>query len=55
MQQQQDGRKNYIGIVSEATEQEQVSAAIRSQSRMMGYLVKRLAAAFKLGRNGARP
>jgi hypothetical protein len=55
VQQQQDGRKNYIGVVSEATEQEQVTAAIRSQPRMMGYLVNRLTAVFRLDRSGARP
>jgi hypothetical protein len=46
--QQQDARKNYIGIVSDTTEEERVVESVaRSQPRVMSYLVGRLAAAMK--------
>ena len=46
---QQDARKNYIGIVSDTTEDERVvHGAARAQPRVVSYLVGRLAAA--LGR-----
>jgi len=52
--QQQDARKNYIGIVSDTTEEERiVESAARSQPRVMSYLVGRLAAAMK--RRNASP
>jgi hypothetical protein len=48
--QQNKTRKNYIGIVSDATEQERVAEkAIRSWPRVMSYLADRLMAA--LGRH----
>ena len=45
---QQDARKNYIGIVSDATEEERI--ADTAQPHILSYLVGRLAAA--LGRKG---
>jgi hypothetical protein len=52
--QQQDARKNYIGIVSDTTEEERiVESAARSRPRVMSYLVGRLAAAMK--RRNASP
>ncbi|TWA99393.1 hypothetical protein [Bradyrhizobium stylosanthis] len=46
--QQPDARKNYIGLVSDTTEDKQrADSAARSQPRVMSYLVGRLAAALK--------
>ena len=46
--QHHDARKNYIGIVSDTTEEERVAeSAARSQPRVMSYLVRRLVAALK--------
>ncbi|MGY8664535.1 hypothetical protein Q3C01_19585 [Bradyrhizobium sp. UFLA05-109] len=51
--QQQDGRKNYIGLVNDASDEERVAAgAARSQPRVVNYLVGRLAAVLKRGRKG---
>lgn len=47
---QQDARKNYIGIVSDTTEDEHIADTMRAQPRVVSYLVGRLAAA--LGRKG---
>jgi hypothetical protein len=53
--QHQDARKNYIGIVSDTTEEERViESATRSQPRVMSYLVGRLAAALKRSPNSIR-
>ncbi|MET4385689.1 hypothetical protein ABIB73_001424 [Bradyrhizobium sp. F1.4.3] len=50
--QQQNARKNYIGIVSDTTEDERVGdTAVRS--RVMGYLVDRLAKVLKRRREPA--
>lgn len=47
--QQQDARKNYIGIVSDTTENERIAeSTARAQPHVVTYLVERLAAA--LGR-----
>jgi hypothetical protein len=52
--QQQDSRKNYIGIVNDATDNEQIAeSAARSQPRVMSYLVGRLATVLKRTRRGA--
>ncbi|WP_409189452.1 hypothetical protein [Bradyrhizobium sp. RDM4] len=51
--QQQDTRKNYIGIVSDTTEDERISnATVRAQPHMVSDLVRRIAAA--LGRSRKR-
>ena len=48
---QQDARKNYIGIVSDTTEEERIAdTAVPAQPHILSYLVGRLAAA--LGRKG---
>jgi hypothetical protein len=45
---QQDARRNYIGIVSDTTEEERTAdTAARSQPHVVSYLVGRLAAALK--------
>lgn len=45
---QLDVRKNYIGLVSDTTEDQHLAdSAARSQPRVMSYLVGRLAAALK--------
>jgi hypothetical protein len=42
---QQDARKNYIGIVSDTTEDERIAdTAVRAQLHVVSYLVGRLAA-----------
>ena len=52
--QQQDARKNYIGIVNDATDEERIAeSAARSQPHVMSYLVGRLAAVLKRTRKGA--
>lgn len=52
--QQQDTRKNYIGIVSDATDEEQIAESVaRSQPPVMSYLFGRLAAVLKRTRKGA--
>ena len=46
---QQDARKNYIGIVRDATEDERIAdTAVQAQPHVVSYLVGRLAVA--LGR-----
>ncbi|MBR0717681.1 hypothetical protein [Bradyrhizobium liaoningense] len=46
--QQQDTRRNYIGIVNDATEEERAAdTAARSQPHVVSDLVGRLAAALK--------
>ncbi len=46
--QQAETRKNYIGIVSDATEEERIAeTAMRSRPHVMSYLVGRLTAALK--------
>lgn len=46
---QQDARKNYIGLVSDTTEDERIAdTAVRARPHVVSYLVGRLAAA--LGR-----
>ncbi|MET4255693.1 hypothetical protein ABIC09_000621 [Bradyrhizobium sp. S3.12.5] len=51
---QQDARKNYIGIVSDTTEEERIAdTAARLQPHVVGYLVGRLAAALGRARKGA--
>jgi hypothetical protein len=51
---QQDARKNYIGIVSDATEEERIAdTAVRAQPHIMSYLVGCLAAALRRPRKGA--
>jgi hypothetical protein len=51
---QQDARKNYIGIVSDMTEEERIAdSAARVQPHVVGYLVGRLAAALGRARKGA--
>ena len=48
--QQQDARKNYIGIVTDTTEGERAAdSAAQSQPRVMSYLVGRLTAVLKRG------
>lgn len=50
---QQNARKNYIGIVSDTTEEERIAdTALRAQPHVVSYLVGRLAAALKQGRTG---
>jgi len=52
--QQQDARKNYIGIVSDTTEDERIAdTAVRSQPHVVSYLVGRLAAVLGRPRKGA--
>lgn len=51
---QQNARKNYIGIVSDTTEEERVAdGAARVQPEVVGYLVGRLAAALGRARKDA--
>jgi hypothetical protein len=51
---QQDARKNYIGIVSDTTEDERIAdTSVRSQPHVMGYLVGRLAKVLKRRREPA--
>jgi hypothetical protein len=52
---QQDARKNnYIGIVSDATEEERIAdMAMRAQPHVVSYLVGRLAAVLGRARKGA--
>ena len=51
---QQDARKNYIGIVSDTTEDERIAdTAVRAQPHVMSYLVGRLAAVLGRPRKGA--
>jgi hypothetical protein len=46
--QQQDARKNYIGLVNDATEEERLAdSAARSRPRVMNYLAGRLAAVLR--------
>jgi len=46
--QQQDARKNYIGLVNDATEEERLAdSAARSPPRVMSYLAGRLAAVLR--------
>lgn len=46
--QQQDTRKNYIGIVSDTAEEEHLAgSSARARPRVVSYLVGRLAAALK--------
>jgi len=46
--QQQDTRRNYIGIVSDTAEEERTAdTAARSQPRVVSDLVERLAAALR--------
>jgi hypothetical protein len=47
--QQQDARKNYIGLVSDTTSEDKRLAdrVARSQPRVMSYLAGRLAAALR--------
>lgn len=46
--QQQDARKNYIGIVNDPAEQDHpAGSSARAQPRVVSYLVRRLAAALK--------
>ena len=46
--QQPDATKNYIGLVSDTTEDKRrADSAARSQPRVMSYLVGRLAAVLK--------
>lgn len=50
---QQDARKNYIGIVSDATEEERIAdTAMRAQAHVVSYLVGRLAAVLGRARKG---
>ena len=50
---QQDARKNYIGIVSDTTEDERIAdTAARSQPHVVSYLVGRLAAVLGRSRKG---
>ena len=52
--QQQNARKNYIGIVDDAADEEQIAeSAARSQPRVVSYLVGRLTAVLKRARKGA--
>ena len=51
---QQDARKNYIGIVSDTTEEEPVADhAAGVQPYVVGYLVGRLATVLGRARKGA--
>ncbi|MCK1651098.1 hypothetical protein IVA88_06525 [Bradyrhizobium sp. 149] len=46
--QQQDARKNYIGIVNDTAKEERLAGGCaRAQSRVVVYLVGRLAAVLK--------
>ncbi|MGL9622775.1 hypothetical protein QRQ56_32855 [Bradyrhizobium sp. U531] len=46
--QKQDARKNYIGLISDTTEDERLAdGAARSQPRVMSYLAGRLAAVLR--------
>lgn len=46
--QQQDTRRNYIGLVNDTAEEERTAdSAARSQPHVLSYLVGRLAAALK--------
>ncbi|MBR0687981.1 hypothetical protein JQ612_05355 [Bradyrhizobium manausense] len=50
---QQNARKNYIGLVSDATEDERIAdALVRSQGHVVSYLVGRLAAMLGRPRKG---
>jgi hypothetical protein len=52
--QQQDARKNYIGIVSDTTEEARIAdTTVRAQPHVVSYLVGRLAAVLGRPRNGA--
>jgi hypothetical protein len=52
--QQRDARKNYIGLVSDTTEDKHLAdSAARSQPRVMRYLIGRLAAVLKRPRKAA--
>ena len=48
---QQDAKKNYIGIVSDATEEERIAYTV--QPHIVSYLVGCLAAALRRPRKGA--
>ncbi|KRQ06217.1 hypothetical protein [Bradyrhizobium manausense] len=50
---QQDARKNYIGIVSEAEEERIADTVLRARSLVMRDLFGRLAAALGRPRKGA--
>lgn len=51
---QQNARKNYIGIVSDTTEEERLADdAARVQPHVVGYLVGRLAAVLGRARKDA--
>ena len=51
---QQDARKNYIGLVSDTTEDERIAdGAARTQPHVVSYLVERLAAALGRARKSA--
>ena len=51
--QQQDARKNYIGIVSDTTEDKRIAdTAIRAQPHVVSYLVGRIAAVLGRPRKG---
>lgn len=51
--QQQNARKNYIGIVNDTTEDERAAdSAARSQPRVMSYLVGRIAAVLRRSGKG---
>ncbi|PDT87192.1 hypothetical protein CO669_26985 [Bradyrhizobium sp. Y36] len=46
--QKQDARKNYIGLVSDTTDDERLTdGAMRSQPHVMSYLASRLAAVLR--------
>ncbi len=46
--QKQDAKKNYIGLVSDVTEDKRLAdGAAQSQPRMMSYLASRLAAVLR--------
>jgi hypothetical protein len=46
--QQQDARKNYIGLVNDTAEKESLAGnSARAQSRVVSYLAGRLAAVLK--------
>ena len=52
--QQQDARKNYIGIVSDTTDEERIAdTAVRSQPHVVSYLVGRIADVLKRRRKHA--
>ena len=51
---QQDARKNYIGLVSDTTEEECIAdTALRAQPHVVSYLFGRLAAVLGRPRKGA--